>query len=28
LAAARCAEEDPPLLEKAPARLVACHFRP
>ena len=28
LAAARCAEEDPPLLEKAPTRLVACHFRP
>jgi oligopeptide/dipeptide ABC transporter ATP-binding protein len=28
LAAARCAEEEPALLEKQPDRLVACHFRP
>ncbi|MBI3087740.1 MAG: ABC transporter ATP-binding protein [Candidatus Omnitrophica bacterium] len=28
LAAARCAEEEPALLEKQPGRLVACHFRP
>lgn len=28
LAQPRCADEDPPLLEKAPARFVACHFRP
>ena len=28
LAQSRCAEEDPQLLEKAPGRLVACHFRP
>jgi len=28
LAAPVCADEDPPLVEKAPGRLVACHFRP
>ena len=28
LAAAVCAAEDPPLLEKTPDRFIACHFRP
>jgi len=28
LAAPVCAEQDPPLAEKAPGRRVACHFRP
>lgn len=28
LVAPRCAEQDPALLEKAPGRSVACHFRP
>ena len=28
IAQSRCADEEPPLLEKTPGRLVACHFRP